>query len=622
MKNRDETVEIEMDMSQLLQNVTTMDGENASEESNDYETEEGKKTFEDAMTPNVDESPPTLETASVGSIYPNEDETVELEPNIEVLLSATYGSPTNESKLLSEQKKSVGNESMLISEQKKTIAETMSSPTFDSVDMADAESIASFTSKAGKDDDCAVATPQKLNFDGKSSEDTGDNDDPGNAFGDGPDDRSLGSAGLQGDEQDNTIELEADLSSLLANNDGGRIIAPKPVTLTKKFPKMDSSLVQLTNRLSYGESLLAPSPMANDNTFESRLTGSGVDDMTEGFFTKALDNNSLVQPKDLKHFEKALKAPTPMMAYENISEGLATTTGDDDLTEQTFTKELETNLESLLMATGDSDIPSASRRRSSHRFSLTPENRRLSISMDGSIALNESAIDMETDDRVDENPNNTSLQVTEEENILLDLDSKEIMQAVGILESSSAMSKGNNSDTLASANTASNNFRNPLIAEAISEFAFAVCGEIEKKVELSLDGNTCFAAVADECPDQLLQLQKALRSLDEEKVTESKEELKRLAQSVQSFVEFEWETWEVQVVESLAKAVDGITIDFEESDERLERCVTLADDSLEAVSLMEGIAVRKARRRSMSRRRVRTKMIIFFSSIILSLSNS
>jgi hypothetical protein len=611
IENKDETVEIELNMSQLLQNVTTMDCENSSEESSDCETEEGRNTFEDATTPNGNESSPTSETTSIFSSYPNEDETVELEPNIEGLLSANYGSPTNESMLHSERKKSVGDESMLFSEQKKTTAQNESSPMFDSVDMADAESIASLGAKSGKDDGSAEATPQRLNFDGNSFEPDGEIEDSGSAFGDGPDDRSYGTSGLQGDEEDNTIELEADLSSLLSNNDGGRIIAPKPVTLTKKFPKMESSLVQPTNRLPFGEALLAPSPiMTNENTFEHHATGSEDDDMSEEIFTRELDNNSLVQPTNQEYFGKALNAPRLMMTHEYISEGPATGIGDDNVTEQTFTKELETNLESLLKTTGDFDTPSASRRRSSHRFSLTPGSRRLSLSVDGSIALDESVIDMETDDRVDENLNDTSLRVTEEENIVLDLDSKEIMQAVGIPDSSSAMQKGKDSDTLASANTASNNFRNPLIAEAISEFAFAVCGEIEKKAELSSDGNTCFAVIADECPDQLLQLQKALRSLDAGKVTESKEELKRLAQSVQEFVEFEWETWEVQVVESLAKGVEGITIEFEESDDRLESCATLADDALDAVSLMEGSAVQKARRRSLSRRKVRTKMRI------------
>ena len=53
-------------------------------------------------------------------------------------------------------------------------------------------------------------------------------------------------------------------------------------------------------------------------------------------------------------------------------------------------------MESLIKATGgDAYTPSASRRRSSHRFSLTPGSR-MSLSQDGNI-LSKGDIDMEVD---------------------------------------------------------------------------------------------------------------------------------------------------------------------------------------------------------------------------------
>jgi hypothetical protein len=135
-------------------------------------------------------------------------------------------------------------------------------------------------------------------------------------------------------------------------------------------------------------------------------------------------------------------------------------------------------------------------------------------------------------------------------------------------------------------------------------FLHAVCGEVEMKAESSSDGDSCFNTIAEENSAQLLELQTILRSSDALKASQGKEELKRLAQSAQAFVEFEWHSWEVQVVDSLAKALDGITGEFEESEERLMSSMTLADDALEAVSLMEGRAVQRARRQSMSRRKV------------------
>ena len=175
------------------------------------------------------------------------------------------------------------------------------------------------------------------------------------------------------------------------------------------------------------------------------------------------------------------------------------------------------------------------------------------------------------------------------------------MDAAGLPETPSALDI---LDTLANVNSNSENYRNPLVAEAIAEFVFAVCGEVEMKAESSSDGNSCFNAIAEENLAQLLEIQKALRSNDALIAASGKEELKRLAQAAQAFVEFEWNSWEVQVVDSLAKALDGVIGEFEESDERLMSSVTLADDALEAVSLMEGRAVQKARRQSMSRRKV------------------
>jgi hypothetical protein len=226
---------------------------------------------------------------------------------------------------------------------------------------------------------------------------------------------------------------------------------------------------------------------------------------------------------------------------------------------------------------------------------------------DGSIVSKvTSAIEAETQDEDDTNgsneaASNENLEEEEEEGVMLELDNKELIDSAGLPESPSAL---NISDTLANANTNSENFRNPLIAEAMAGFVFAVCGEVEMKAESSSDGNTCFNILAEESPDQLIELQKALRSSDAFKAAKGKEELKRLAQAAQAFVEFEWNSWEVQVVDSLAKALDGIVGDIEEIDERLMSGVTLADDALEAVSLMEGRAVQKARRRSMSRRKV------------------
>ena len=557
MESGDDTVEIETDMSALLHNVAAMEDDVSTSNTTKYsdnqtlendlaaaatkddegtETKEIKRTLEGLLTTNTSVSLPYSEADTLDLSRHDENETVELEPNMEALLAETFGSPTNESMLQSANK-------------------TATSPA-DSVEMADAESIASYTSRTEKNssENSLDTSPQKLNFERNSSQPTMDTNSGHHAPSSESHFQRHAITGHQGDEEDNTIELEADLATLLATTDGGMSReAPKPVTLSEKYPKLESSLAPRTDRLSFGETMHSMTPHVTNRNTEIDI-------------------------------------------------------GDDIMSEIDVTKELESDMQSLIRATVGSNTPSASRRRSSHRFSLTP-NSKLSLSVDGSITINGStAIDVETEGHDAGNAEGAKSDVegvsTNEidEDEVLELNSTAIMEAAGLPEDSSAIRNENDSDTLANANRASKNFRNPLIADAMRGFVIAVCSEIERKAELSLDANSCFAAIADERPGQMLQLQRALKSQDG---TKSIEALKGLAESVESFVDFEWKSWEAQVIDSLVKSMDTIVVDCEENDEALERSVTLADEALEAVSLMEGRAVRKARRRSMNRRKVR-----------------
>ena len=533
----DKTIEMETDMGSLVQNVTT--AESAVNVDTALPAAEAS-SGEDMNMSEVANDPSPLSSKSILPPLgqPDEDDTVELETNIEGLFANAFGSPNNAS--------------MLRSAEKNDTTDMETSPA-ESIDMFDAQSVASIASlRRDKNEggSSLEGSPQKLNFEGKLSESSEVNDKTVATFDKGHDDQSLATA-AQEDEEDNTIELEADLTSLLASAGGEAAMTretPRPITLTKKFPKMESSLVPHTKRMSFGDLL---------------LQGNGTSKVDEG---------------------------------------------DDTFTEGSLTKELETNIESFIRATDGDNTPSASRRRSSHRFSLTPISR-LSLTREGSVVSKDSGAlepdtqdEGETDNVMTTENEAISHENHEQEEVMLVLDSKELMESAGLPESPSAL---NISDTLTNANTNSENFRNPLIAEAMASFVFAVCGEVEMKAESSSDGNSCFNTLVEDSVDQLLELQKALRSSDGFKAAKGKEEMKRLARAAQTFVEFEWKSWEVQVISSLAQALDGIVGDFEESDERLMSHTTLADDALEAVSLMEGRAVQKARRRSMSRRRVR-----------------
>jgi hypothetical protein len=447
--------------------------------------------------------------------------------------------------------------------------------------MTDAQSIASIASSRSEMNENLEASSQKLNFDESSS----DKDEMtvgtfGSAF------QSVGCGVAQGEheEEENTIELEADLTSLLTSTGGATTRqTPKPVTLTEKFPKMDSNLFPQTNRMSFGDALVG----IEDET----KTFSGEDTFADGSLTKELESNmeSLIQATG----GNTPSATNALVGNEEETKSLG---GEDTFTDGSLTKELESNMETLIQATGG-NTPSASRRRSSHRFSLTPGTK-VDFSMDEEIQVDQG--NTEADMTVD------SQDYPEKDATVLELDNKEIMTAAGLPLSPFSLEI---SDLLANANNSSEDFRNPLVAEAMAGFLHAVCGEVEMKAESSSDGDSCFNTIAEENSAQLLELQTILRSSDALKASQGKEELKRLAQSAQAFVEFEWHSWEVQVVDSLAKALDGIAGEFEESEERLMSSMTLADDALEAVSLMEGRAVQRARRQSMSRRKTASQAL-------------
>lgn len=520
----------------------------------------------DTSVDSSEDTPATKNRASAPPLgQPDEDETVELEPNIEGLFLSAFGSPHS------------SNASMLQSGEKNgTAAAGMDNSPAESVDMTDAQSIASIASSRSEMNENLEASSQKLNFDESSS----DKDEMtvgtfGSAF------QSVGCGVAQGEheEEENTIELEADLTSLLTSTGGATTRqTPKPVTLTEKFPKMDSNLFPQSNRMSFGDALVG----IEDET----KTFSGEDTFADGSLTKELESNmeSLIQATG----GNTPSATNALVGNEEETKSLG---GEDTFTDGSLTKELESNMETLIQATGG-NTPSASRRRSSHRFSLTPGTK-VDFSMNEEIQVDQG--NTEADMTAD------SQDYPEKDATVLELDNKEIMTAAGLPLSPFSLEI---SDLLANANNSSEDFRNPLVAEAMAGFLHAVCGEVEMKAESSSDGDSCFNTIAEENSAQLLELQTILRSSDALTASQGKEELKRLAQSAQAFVEFEWHSWEVQVVDSLAKALDGIAGEFEESEERLMSSMTLADDALEAVSLMEGRAVQRARRQSMSRRKV------------------
>ena len=614
----------------------------------------------------------------------DEDKTVELEDNIQNLLTNTLaneGSPDT-----------------------KSHSYHSSSPD-DSVDMTDAESIVSANMQLPNRDSTSSNSSQKLIFSPKPNQNVSA--------------MSLMSetTSIAMDEGENTVELEGDIAALLAvatqgSSDADTSDELRSIKLTEMFPKMQSSIAPRSNRMSFGDSqiisidddvsdelestmdsvlIASDNPKPNQSIISTSLMNDTTSiAMDEGENTVDLEDNLAAllavathshndadtsdELWSIKLTDKFLKMPSNIAPRSNcmllgdsqviskndhVTDELESTmdsvliatntfTMDEDVTEtvelettmdsvleaaessDTNTEEgatetiaLEANMSSLLHIAGRdvderetiltasvldkdevfhfdlSDTPKTSgdpRRRSSsassRRFSIAPRGR-VSLSKDGNIFVNEQdetflldmspklaqEIDLTTED-------------DEPYDEMLELTSKQIDDMVGLR----AIAMYHEIDSVVEAKAVSTIAKNQFITEAMEEFVEAVCIEVEGKAESSSDSESRFQSLVEEIPEELLLLQKRLRE------DGGKKELISLTSAVQKFVENEWNSWETMVAEAMVGQVNLIPEEIEEDKGRIKKCVTLVDDTQEALSFMAGRAAQKARRRSMDRR--------------------
>jgi hypothetical protein len=208
----DTTVDIEVNLNDLIRNtevlqdyvegIEDLPGDSTGPNHDDtFETQESTAELEASMNGLIQEVVGKIHQAEL----PKEEQTttVELEADMSSLLKAA------------DQETAIGNEN---------------SPAT-SVDMADTESIASVNAP-GNDSRNESYEGQEL-FAGADFQETTEEPSP---------------------EEDDTVELETDMSAILAmasqghDSDG----SPPAIKLTDKFPKIKSTLVPATNRMSFG----------------------------------------------------------------------------------------------------------------------------------------------------------------------------------------------------------------------------------------------------------------------------------------------------------------------------------------------------------------------------------
>jgi len=562
----DHTVEMDVDLSALLNQV----------EEQDMDTTEGSDSENDDAEDNM-KSKNQGAAQELATSITDEDQTIELESNIQGLLVNTFNSNNSSDTPSNNSNDSCSADSVAMDDSVSIDQASMPFSKHES-DTSTAQNLS-----------CSPEVRQHMDAISPMSEATS----------------------MITEEDENTVELEGDLAALLSaasqgGTDGDTSDELRSIKLTDKFPKMQSSLVPRTERMSFGEPLDI-SPSNEDSTIEFETTIDSVVDAVRNSTKRENFTGTIELETNIQSLLVAVESPIELPVKSNDEEEIDTI-------------ELETNMDSLLYAAdvignhpktfdldsvvskGEifhfdlSDTPRTSgdpRRRSSsassQRFSLVPSSR-VSLSKDG-LVLGSQDEPFVLD--VPKNPTNESnLTADDDEEDTLELTSALIDSLTGL----QSLVMNHEIDTVAEAKSISDITKNQFITEALEGFVAAVCTEVEGKAEISSDSDTCFRALVEEMPDELLQLQKSLREDD------GKELIRDLANSVQIFVENEWNSWETMVAEALVGQVDQIPEELEDDEDRIRKCFTLMEDTQEALSLMAGRAAQQARRRSMNRR--------------------
>jgi len=486
-------------------------------------------------------SPANSSIASPGDAD-NEENTVELAGDVNALLSQNLGT---------------GDETPL------------ASPT-DSVEMTDAQSLASMNSRPRPSnsppeedgDNSATQSFQskKLLFDNK--------------VGQAP-------SGLLSDEEereiadeDRTQELDADLQTLLESAGGkspavsGFEAAAAPLSRGADS-RFSSNFVPRTNRLSFGSVATAEATQTIqlEVNMDALIEQIGPDDTDE-------------------------------------------TEGDEELNPET--QELEGDMSALLAGVANTSALSADGRKSTSnrrksRLSLVPRGR-ISLSTNGNevfetVSAVEDAPDSGTEQ--EESIAGQSLEAQAEGEVDLedvDVTFDELASSAQLLSRHHPDELDPGFNVLFDCLSVSANTRSTAMVETVNQFLSAVCESVEGNVEATRFDGAEIEHIITTKMDEMRMIQRGVRSVGPH-AERTVNLLQSLARSVEEFALADWLGWETQVAEALKQSVEPVSTDTETDMDQISAKVRLADDIHESMANMADRRVRKARRRSMCRRK-------------------
>ena len=612
----DQTVTLELDMKHLLENIDGHYGQTMGSEIQP----ENKEA--EAMNESTGSNESVLDNKEKSNV---EDMTVELEPDLNGLLASTLQSGLNnprhaqqkgsgevegetvelESTLQSglnnprhaQQKESgedegetVELESSLHCLMQRADNEMGSSDDLDDSNTAEIPREASASSVEKTDKACIVSANtaaevgsgqpldgQKLNFETPSPASLDSSK------------HSSKDDGSCGPTEEQTIELEVDMGTLIEKV-GSHHNSESEI---KKLNRLDVSEIPLNSPSDAG------SPSENMQTQTESL------DTTNDF---SVSQNSA--------FERPTQEVTVPLE-RNVQELCAATQAEYELKEPNSkpdfsvasdkeTVELEENMAMVLnkanfeqkrttIAFDMQDTPDSRRSRrssiSSHRLSLAPEGR-LSVSKIGNLSVEGfHKYENEVDSR-------SSL---EEANAMLDLKFEELLGAASL----QTVIKPQQEDLLVICTEAAIREiqHDEVLKDECCKLIDVVCNELEKNIEDISDPITSFAKLLEEDPELFVDLQKRIRSIQNGE--EAKELLESLGSATMKSVELEWTNWLGAVVGSLEGPIDSVLGDMSKDIEKLEAALNSVDEGHGLVAKMADASARRARRKSLNRRKVR-----------------
>jgi len=443
----------------------------------------------------------------------------------------------------------------------------VTSPT-DSVEMTDAQSLASMNSRPrpsnspSEEDGDNSATQsfqsKKLLFDtkvGQAPSGLSSDDDEEDAV---------------ADDEDRTQELDADLRTLLENAGGKSPASGSATTASGRGPnsRYSSNFVPRTNRMSFGSVATAEATQTIELevNMDALIEQVGPDDSDE-------------------------------------------TEGDEGLNPET--QELEGDMSALLAGVTNTSTLSAggeksSSKRRKSRLSLVPQGR-ISLSSNGNEVFE--MISTEEDPSIAEAEQEETAALSVEGEAEAEVESEDVDVSFDELASSAQLLSGHHPDemdpgfnVLLGCLSVSANTRSTAMVDTVNQFLSAVCESVEGNVEASRFDCAEMEHIIATKMDEMRVIQRGVRSVGPNS-QRTVELLQSLARSVEEFALADWLGWETQVAEALKQSVEPVSTDTKTDVDQISAKVRLADDIHESMANMADRRVRKARRRSMCRRK-------------------